>query len=135
MSDRDRVAVLIVDPGASNPSGVARALVEAIDGARAQCVQPHRDPACRLITYHLAHLMGISGLGRVSRSPAGEHVMSKYANRSRKLQCHLTRHPGDVTALISANAHADLIAQATAASAMRHQRRARINASKAKAQP
>lgn len=60
---RFRDAYQIIDPGACNPSGVARTLVKAIDECRADGEDPHLDPACRLICYQLAHLLGMEPLG------------------------------------------------------------------------
>ena len=57
MRNRFSNAVLIQDPGACNPSGVARALVEAIDEARRDDIRPEDDPACRLICHQLAFLL------------------------------------------------------------------------------
>ena len=52
---------LVIQQGACNPSGVARALVQAIDEARAECSDTdsvRRDPAVRLICHQLAFLLG-----------------------------------------------------------------------------
>lgn len=57
MRNRFSNAVLIQDPRACNPSGVARALVEAIDEARGADIRPEDDPACRLICHQLAYLL------------------------------------------------------------------------------
>lgn len=63
----------IVDPGASNPSGVARSLVQAIAECRDNGVNERTDPAVRLIAYQLAHLLGLSEI---------EHEPSVYKNLS-----------------------------------------------------
>jgi hypothetical protein len=48
---------LVIQMGACNPSGIARALVEACDEARGEHVeQVAMDPAVRLIVHQLAHL-------------------------------------------------------------------------------
>ena len=57
-------AVLIQDPGACNPSGVARALVEACDEARNENIRPEDDPACRLICHQLASLLNVDEINR-----------------------------------------------------------------------
>ena len=57
--NRDAIAV---QQGACNPSGVARALVRAIDEAREENPDTdavRADPACRLICHQLAFLMGV----------------------------------------------------------------------------
>ena len=51
--------VIAIQQGACNPSGVARALVRAIDEAREEKLVPRNDPACRLICHQLAFLMGV----------------------------------------------------------------------------
>ncbi len=58
MNQRNADAVAI-QQGACNPSGIARALVKAIDEARAENVDVRSDPACRLITHQLAYIMGV----------------------------------------------------------------------------
>jgi hypothetical protein len=61
MKTRNRDA-LAIQQGACNPSGVARALVRAIDEARAENTDTdsiRRDPACRLICHQLAFLLGV----------------------------------------------------------------------------
>ena len=57
--DRHRAALDIVDPGASNPSGVALALHDACRQAIAEGVSQRDDPAIRLIGLQLASLLGI----------------------------------------------------------------------------
>jgi hypothetical protein len=47
-------ALLIVDPGACNPSGIAHAIIEACQEARAEGVDTHRDVAVRLMVTQLA---------------------------------------------------------------------------------
>jgi hypothetical protein len=57
--NRDAIAV---QQGACNPSGVARALVRAIDEAREENPDTdavRADPACRLLCHQLAFLMGV----------------------------------------------------------------------------
>ena len=52
----------LIQQGACNPSGVARALVEAIDEARTECSDTdsiRNDVACRLICHQLAFLFGL----------------------------------------------------------------------------
>lgn len=48
----------IVDPGASNPAGVARTLVEAIDQCRSEGKNPKDCPACGLIAHQLYNILG-----------------------------------------------------------------------------
>jgi hypothetical protein len=50
---------LFIQAGACNPSGVARALVKAIDEARAEGTEVRADPAVRLICHQLAFLLNI----------------------------------------------------------------------------
>lgn len=64
MRNRFLNALYIQDPGASNPAGIARALVEAIDAARADDVRAEEDPACRLICHQLAFLLNTSAIDR-----------------------------------------------------------------------
>ena len=58
--DRHRAALDIVDPGASNPSGVALALHDACRQAIAEGAPQREDPAIRLIGLQLAHLLGVA---------------------------------------------------------------------------
>lgn len=51
-------ACTIINPGACNPAGVSRALVEAIDECRVEGGDPRLCPACRLIAHQLAHILG-----------------------------------------------------------------------------
>lgn len=60
---------LAIQCGASNPSGVARALVRAIDEARAEGVDVRTCEAVRLIGHQLAFLLDVRGL---------DHSMSEY---------------------------------------------------------
>lgn len=65
MVNRFHDAHLIIQ-GACNPSGIARALVSALDEAALEDPSTsyrQKDPACRLITYQLAFLMGMEPLG------------------------------------------------------------------------
>ena len=62
---RFRDALVIVSPGACNPSGVALSIV---DGCREMREHDHadtnhvrQDPAIRLMVYQLAHLFGVAG--------------------------------------------------------------------------
>ena len=57
--DRHRAALDIVDPGASNPSGVALALHDACRQAIAEGASQRDDPAIRLIGLQLASLLGV----------------------------------------------------------------------------
>lgn len=59
MGNRYQKALDIVDPGACNPSGIAHALIEAIQEARDDERSPRQDPACQLISYQLASVMGM----------------------------------------------------------------------------
>jgi hypothetical protein len=47
-------ALLIVDPGACNPSGIAHAIVDACREARAEGIGPANDVAVRLMVTQLA---------------------------------------------------------------------------------
>jgi hypothetical protein len=47
-------ALLIVDPGACNPSGIAYAIIEACREARAEGIRPKDDVAVRLMVTQLA---------------------------------------------------------------------------------
>jgi hypothetical protein len=56
---------LYIQQGASNPAGIARSLVKAIDECHAENMDTasiRNDPAVRLITHQLAYLMSISQL-------------------------------------------------------------------------
>lgn len=57
--DRHRAALDIVDPGASNPSGVALALHTACRQAIAEGISQRDDPAIRLIGLQLAFLLSV----------------------------------------------------------------------------
>jgi hypothetical protein len=59
MSKRSKDAYYIWWIGASNPAGVARSLVEAIDECRAENTDPAKDMYCQMITDHLAVLLGL----------------------------------------------------------------------------
>ena len=64
MRNRFQNAHEIQEHGACNPSGIARALVEAIDEARGEGVPAAKDPAVRLICHQLAFLLNIDGMNR-----------------------------------------------------------------------
>jgi hypothetical protein len=53
-----------IQQGASNPAGVARALVDAIDQARKEGIDERTDAACRLIAHQLAFLLGVGEVDR-----------------------------------------------------------------------
>ena len=55
--NRFRNAVAIVDPGASNPAGVALAIHTACRAAIAENVAQRTDPAIRLMVTQLAYLV------------------------------------------------------------------------------
>ena len=57
--DRHRTALDIVDPGASNPSGIALALHDACRQAIAEGLSQRDDPAIRLIGLQLASLLNV----------------------------------------------------------------------------
>ena len=59
MPNRNQDACYIQNPGASNPSGVARTLVKALDECQAEGVDRRADPAVRLIAHQLAHLLNL----------------------------------------------------------------------------
>ncbi len=59
--DRHADALLIVDPGASNPSGVARTLHHACRQVIAEGGRQADDPAVRLMGLQLAFLLGVGG--------------------------------------------------------------------------
>ena len=56
--DRFRDALLIVDPGACNPSGVARSIHDACRQVLAEGGDQRSDPAVRLMTAQLSELVG-----------------------------------------------------------------------------
>ena len=62
---RFRDALVIVNPGACNPSGVALSIADACREMRehdhADTREVCRDPAIRLMVYQLAHLYGVAG--------------------------------------------------------------------------
>jgi hypothetical protein len=59
MSKRSKDAYYIWWVGASNPAGVARSLIEAIDECRAENTNPSGDMACQMIIDHLAVLLDL----------------------------------------------------------------------------
>jgi hypothetical protein len=62
---RFRDALVIINPGACNPSGVALSIADACREMREhENVDTNRicqDPAIRLMVYQLAHLLGVAG--------------------------------------------------------------------------
>jgi hypothetical protein len=50
---------LLIQQGASNPSGVARTLVHAINACHQENARARVDAAVRLIVHQLAHLCGV----------------------------------------------------------------------------
>lgn len=79
---------LVIQSGASNPAGVARALVKAIDECHAENMDTasvRNDPAVRLITHQLAYLMGISQLDSELLA-YGKAMESCYARASEGIQ-------------------------------------------------
>ena len=58
MANRHRRALLIADPGACNPSGIAHAIVEACQEARDEGASTQRDAAVRLMVTQLAWVCG-----------------------------------------------------------------------------
>jgi hypothetical protein len=73
MGDRFSDAVSI-QQGASNPRGVARSLVKALDDAANEGKSQRTDPAARMIVHQLCHLLGIMVHDIQSfRSDAVEH--------------------------------------------------------------
>ena len=62
---RFRDALVIINPGACNPSGVALSIIDACREMRehenADTKRLCRDPAIRLMVYQLAHLFGVAG--------------------------------------------------------------------------
>jgi hypothetical protein len=50
---------LAIQRGASNPSGVSRALVQAIGACHQEGVSAAEDPAVRLIVHQFGHLCGV----------------------------------------------------------------------------
>ena len=60
--DRHADALLITDPGASNPSGVALTLHHACRQVIAEGGRQSDDPAVRLMGLQLAFLLGVGGV-------------------------------------------------------------------------
>ena len=62
---RFRDALVIVNPGACNPSGVALSIADACREMREHenvgTNHVRNDPAIRLMVYQLAHLLGVAG--------------------------------------------------------------------------
>ena len=62
---RFRDALVIINPGACNPSGVALSIADACREMRehenVDTKRISQDPAIRLMVYQLAHLFGVSG--------------------------------------------------------------------------
>ena len=56
--DRFRDALVIVDPGACNPSGVAQSIHDACRQVLAEGGDQRSDPAVRLMTAQLSELVG-----------------------------------------------------------------------------
>ncbi|EKS72034.1 hypothetical protein BG60_23780 [Caballeronia zhejiangensis] len=50
---------LLIQQGASNPSGVTRTLVRAINACHRENVSTSEDAAVRLIIHQLAHICGV----------------------------------------------------------------------------
>ena len=63
---RFRDALVIINPGACNPSGVALSIADACREMRehesADTKRLCQDPAIRLMLYQLAHLFGVAGV-------------------------------------------------------------------------
>ena len=57
---------VMIQEGACNVRGIARALVKAADAAQEDGVQPGKDIAVRLIVAQLAWLCGVDGIGGVN---------------------------------------------------------------------
>ena len=72
MNDMNQPAVnrfsdaLAIQAGASNPSGVARALVRAINQCHQENVRAREDAAVRLIVHQLAFLCGVYEIDHTS---------------------------------------------------------------------
>ena len=62
---RFRDALVIVNPGACNPSGVALSIADACreirEHEKADTTTICQDPAIRLMVFQLAHLFGVAG--------------------------------------------------------------------------
>jgi len=62
---RFREALVIIKPGACNPSGVALSIVDAFremrEHEKADTKTICQDPAIRLMVFQLAHLVGVAG--------------------------------------------------------------------------
>jgi hypothetical protein len=62
---RFRDALVIINPGACNPSGVALSIVDACREMRehnhADTREVRQDPAVRLMVFQFAHLFGVAG--------------------------------------------------------------------------
>jgi hypothetical protein len=62
---RFRDALVIINPGACNPSGVALSIADACremrDNEKVDTKSVCQDPAIRLMVYQLAHLFGVAG--------------------------------------------------------------------------
>jgi hypothetical protein len=62
---RFRDALVIINPGACNPSGVALSIADACREMRehenVDTTHVRQDPAIRLMVYQLAHLFGVAG--------------------------------------------------------------------------
>ena len=62
---RFRDALVIINPGACNPSGVALSIADACREMRehenVDTKRISQDPATRLMVYQLAHLFGVAG--------------------------------------------------------------------------
>lgn len=58
---------LLIQQGASNPSGVTRTLVRAINACHRESILPREDPAVQLIVHQLAHICGTCRLRFLGR--------------------------------------------------------------------
>jgi hypothetical protein len=65
LGSRFRDALVIINPGACNPSGVALSIADACRGMReyekADTKTICQEPAIRLMVFQLAHLFGVAG--------------------------------------------------------------------------
>jgi hypothetical protein len=57
---RFRDALVIVTPGACNPSGIAHSIVDACREIREHAASTAQDPAVRLMVYQLASVCGVA---------------------------------------------------------------------------
>ena len=96
---RFRDALVIINPGACNPSGVALSIADACreirDHEKVDTKSVCQDPAIRLMVYQLAHLFGVAGAQyrcRPLHQRRGSLQATACRPRAQALRGRLTNH-------------------------------------------